>query len=158
VADVPRVLLQQVKQHALQRRRIRAVPALARLPDVGEIVRLDDRTAAVSLLTQAGQQCVQRFFRADVPPSVPLFGPWVVYNAPLEAPLEPAEFDEAQVLDQLERGPAGRQPAAAQLGGGQALELARQLGAEVIQVAEEHLGARTRGRGGFRERYGHICD
>ncbi len=43
VSDVPRVLLQQVKQDALEGRWVGALPTLTRPPDVAQIVRSRDR-------------------------------------------------------------------------------------------------------------------
>jgi hypothetical protein len=81
-------------------------------------------------------------------------GPRVTDVTALEAPLEPAQLDIAQVLDQLERGPAGRQAAAAEFGGGQGFELAGQLGPEVVEVAAEDLGARAGRSRRFGKRFG----
>jgi hypothetical protein len=151
---VSRVLLEQMEQYPLQGGRVRAVPAGTGLAGLGQVVGLDDGTGASGLVEQVGQEADQGVVRADVPAAVLVVAPRVGNGAALEAPLEPAQLDPAQVVDQLERRPAGRQPGAVQLGGGQRPELVGQPGPEVVQVAEEDLGARA-GRGGrLGERYG----
>jgi hypothetical protein len=154
VAQVPGVLLEQVEQDSFQGGRVGAVPALAGLAHVVQVVGLDDGPGPPGLIQQVSQQGGQGLVRADMPPAALGVGPRIVDVAALEAPLEPAQLDVAQVLGQLERRPAGRQPAALQLGGGQGLELVGQPGPEVVQVAEEDLGARTRRRGGLGKRLG----
>ena len=152
---MPGVLLEQVEQDPFQGGRVGAVPALAGFPYVVQVVGLDDGPGPPGLIQQVSQQAGQGLLGADVPPAALAVGPRIAdVAAALEAPLEPAQLDVAQVLGQLERRPAGRQPAAAQLGGGQGLELAGQPGPEVIQVAEEDLGARTRRGGGLGKRLG----
>ena len=54
VTEVPGVLLEQVKQDPFQGGRVRAVPALARLPHLGQLVGLDDGPAAPGLFLQVG--------------------------------------------------------------------------------------------------------
>ena len=144
---MPGVLLEQVEQDPLQGRGVGASPAVAGLPDLVETVGLHDGTGPPGLVEQVGHEAGQGLLRADGPAVAVAVAPRVGELAALEAPLEPAQLDVAQVLDQLQRRPAGRQPAAAQLGGGQGLQLASQLRPEVVQVAEEDLGARA-GRGG----------
>jgi hypothetical protein len=151
---VPGVLLEQVEQDPLQGGRVGAVPAVAGLAHVGQVVGLDDGPAPRGLGGQVSQQAGQRLVRADGPAVAVGVGPWFADDAALEAPLQPAQLDVAQVLGQLERRPAGRQPAAAQFGGGQRLELADQPGPEVVQVAQEDLGARGDLGGRLRERLG----
>jgi hypothetical protein len=144
---MPGVLLEQVKQDPLQGGGVGAVPAVAGLAHVTEIVGLDDGAGCAGLVAQAGQQGRQGVLRSERPAAVHGVGPGVGEVAALEAPLEPAQLDVAQVLEQFQRRPAGRQPAAAQLGGGQGLQLAGQPVAEEVQVAQEDLGTRA-GRGG----------
>jgi hypothetical protein len=139
---MPGVLLEQVKQDPLQGRRVGPVPAVAGLAHLAEIVGLDDGAGGAGLVAQAGQEGGQGVLRSDGPAAVDGVGPGVGEVAALEAPLEPAQLDVAQVLEQFQRGPGGRQPAAGQLGGGQGLQLAGQPVTEEVQVAEEDLGAR----------------
>jgi hypothetical protein len=114
------------------------------LAHLEQVVRLDDGPALAGLREQVIKQGGERLIGADGPAIAVAVTPRVADVTALEAPYEPAQLDVAQVLDQLERRPAGRQPAAAQLGGGQGPQLAGQLGPEVVQVSQEDLGARTR--------------
>jgi hypothetical protein len=119
VAHVPGVLLEQVEQDPFQGRRVgTVVPAVAGLAGLVEIVGLDDRSGPRGLVAQAGQEAGQGLLGPDRPAAVLVIGPRVGEVAALETPLEPAQLDVAQVLEQLQRRPAGRQPAAAQLVGG----------------------------------------
>jgi hypothetical protein len=111
VADVPRVLLHQVEQDPLKRGRGLARPPLARLADVGQVVRGDDRRAHGGLHVEVGEQGLQRLGRPDIPALVPPVGPRVLDVSARETPLQPAPLHVTQVLEQLERSPAGRQPA-----------------------------------------------
>jgi hypothetical protein len=155
VAHVPGVLLEQVEQDPFQGRRVGAVvPALAGLAGLVEIVGLDDCSGPRGLVAQAGQEPGQGLLGPDRPAAVPVIGPRVGEVAALETPLEPAQLDVAQVLEQLQRRPAGRQPAAAQLVGGQGLQLGGQPGPEKIQVAEEDLLARAGRIGRLGKRHG----
>ena len=147
LAQVPGVLLEQVEQDPVQGRRVGAAPAVAGLADLVQVVGLDDGAGPPGLVVQVGQQARQGLPGSDVPAAVLGIGPRVGEGAALEAPLEPAQLDVAQVFGQLQRRPAGGQPAAGQLGGGQRLQLGGQPGPEVVQVAEEDLGARA-GRDG----------
>jgi hypothetical protein len=56
VAEVPRVLLDQVEQNPLERRRGAAVPPVAGLAEVGEVMRLDDGPGVGRLRVQRGDQ------------------------------------------------------------------------------------------------------
>jgi hypothetical protein len=67
---VARVLLQYVEQHPLQGGRGGAVPAFTRFAHVVEVVGGDDGPAAVSLVTQRGQQDGGRLGVGDVPAAV----------------------------------------------------------------------------------------
>jgi len=155
VADVAGVLLEQVEQHAFQGWRIGAVPALAGLPDLVEIMSRDDRATACRLLGELGQQRIQRFAGSDIPAPVTPIAPRIFDGAALEAPFKPAPLHMAQVLEQFQWGPSRRQRAGTQPGGGQLSQLGGQRGTEIVQVAEEDLGARVRGRGRFGERDRH---
>jgi hypothetical protein len=136
-----------MEQDPFQGRRVGVAPAVAGLADLVQVVGLDDGAGPPGLVVQAGQQARQGLIGSDVPAAVLVIGPRVGDVLALEAPLEPAQLDVAQVLGQFQRRPARRQPAAGQLGGGQRLQLVGQPGPEVVQVAEEDLGARA-GRGG----------
>jgi hypothetical protein len=52
--DVPRVFLEQVEQDSLQRGRLSAVPAFARLADLVEVMGLDNGPCARSASMQFG--------------------------------------------------------------------------------------------------------
>jgi len=67
VTDVTRVLLQQVQQDALKCGRRSAVPALPRLPNLVQGVRLDDNAAAISLVLQLADEVGQGLLGGDVP-------------------------------------------------------------------------------------------
>src|SRR6476646_9777771 len=101
---------------------------------------------------------ITRLLGTDGPAALPaalMVSPWIADVPALEAPLQPAQFDVAQVLDQFERRPARRQPAAPLFFFRQREHLRSQPRAEEVQVAEEDLGAGTSGGGGFREGDGH---
>ena len=85
MTDVPGVLLQQVEQDALQRRRVGPGPALAWLAHLGEVMRLDhaydgrapDRMADPHAPRQAGLALAAkaiRRFSADTARAVPQRG------------------------------------------------------------------------------------
>jgi hypothetical protein len=147
VADVPGVLLEQVEQDTFQGRGVGAIPALAGLPDLVQIVGGHHGAGPPGLIAQVSQETGQGLLGTYLPAAVLLVGPRVGEVAALETPLEPAQLDMAQVLDQLERRPAGGQPAAAQLRGGQGGQLGGQPRPEVVKVAQEDVGPRG-GRGG----------
>lgn len=130
-----------MEQDAFQGRGVGAVPAGAGLACFVQGVGLDDGVGAGGLITEVGEQAGWRVAGGQGPAVVGAVGPGVGQVLALEAPLEPAALDVAEVLEQLKRGPAGRQAGAAQLGGGQRLDLVGQAGAEVVEVAEEDLGA-----------------
>src|SRR6516225_7637921 len=129
---------------SLTRRRARP---LAWPADVVQVVGFDDRPAAPRLFGQLANQVIEGLRRADVPAVVPPSAPGVTDVAALEPPFQPAQLDVPQVPEQLDRRPAGRQPAAAQLAIGQLAQLGRQPVPEVVKVAKEHFGAGS-GRGG----------
>jgi len=140
VTGVAGVLLYQVEQDPVQRGRLLARPALAGRADVGQVVRHDDLRAYRGLRVQVGQQRRQRLGRAYVPALVLVVRPWVIDGTASETPLEPAAFHMAQVLDQIKRSPAGREPARSQFGGRQGAQLVGHAGPEEGQVTQEHLG------------------
>src|SRR5215472_11541076 len=118
VADMTRVLLEQVEQDPFQRGRIRPVPPGPGLAGLGQVVGLDDGPGAFRPGAQRRGQRLQRLIGSDVPPAVALVAPRVAdVAAALEPPLQPAHLDVGQVLEQVDGGPARRQPARAQLGG-----------------------------------------
>src|SRR5262245_65078444 len=59
VADVAGVLLKQVEQDPLERRRIGPVPPVARLADVGQIMGLDDGPGPRGLGAESRPQVLQ---------------------------------------------------------------------------------------------------
>ncbi len=155
LTQVAGVLLQQVEQDPLQGRRVGAVPAFTGLAHVVEVVGGDDGPAPLGLIAQVSQQGGGRFVVGDVPAAAVAVGPRVTHTAALKAPLEPAQLDVAQVLEQLKGRPARRRPGAPPLGGGQGLELSRHAGAKIVEVAQEDLGVCTRRGRGLGKRLGH---
>ena len=114
------VLLQEVEQDPFQGGGRLSVPAIARLAYRVEVVPGDDRRAAFRLGVQREEENLEGLLRWHVPAALAKVAPRVGDVAPFEAPLEPSHLDVGQVLEQLEGGPAGRQPAPPQLPGGQA--------------------------------------
>jgi hypothetical protein len=90
---------------------------------------------------QLRDQAIYGLVGADVPPVIAGIGPHVGNVTAREAPVEPAHLHVAEVLEQIDRCPAGRQPAAANLVGGQAAHLVYQPVAEEIEVSQKDLGA-----------------
>src|SRR3954470_13236388 len=111
VADVPGVLLQQMKQDPLQLWRGVAVPSLAGSTELVQCVCLDDGSSPYAACGQRVDDVGRRLGRVDVPALVLAVAPWVRDDSALETPLEPSHLDERQVLGQLDRRPSGRQPA-----------------------------------------------
>ena len=147
----------QVEQDPLQGRGRRAVPALARLAHLVKVVPGDHRARCAPPGPAAR--------RAGRPGSHPAprasgrrgWSPHGSATGPaLESPLKPAQLDVGEVLEQLKRRPAGRQPGAPQLVGRAARAAsAASWAAEVAEVAGEHLGAGRRRIGRLRERDAH---
>jgi hypothetical protein len=150
------IFLQQVEQHAFQGGRVGAIPALARLPDLVQVVGLDDRAGAYRLLGQLRRQGAQGLVGSHVPAIIAEIGPGVRDVLALKPPLQPATLDVPQVLEQFKRSPAGWQPAAAQVRGREAGQLDGQLGTEVVEVPEEYLGTCGRRAGWLGKRNAHI--
>ncbi len=121
MTDVTRVLLQQVEQDPLKRRRIGAVPPLARLADLIQVMGLHDGPGPRGLGVQGRDQPGECLLRSDVPAVIAAVTPGIGDIAAFEALFEPPHLHEGEVLEQPERCPAGRQPAAAQFAAGQAL-------------------------------------
>jgi hypothetical protein len=152
---VPGVFLHEVEQDPVQCRGRLPIPPFAGLSGVAEVVGFDDRRAARRLLGQFTKQVVERLLRRHVPPSVTPIGPGICHLAALEPPLEPAQLDEGQVFEQLQRRPAGREPAGPQLGLGQRAQLGLKPVAEEVEVPQVHLGPRPGWSGRLRKRHGH---
>jgi hypothetical protein len=70
VADVTRVLLQQVEQDPLKSRRIAPVPTVARLAEVSKVMGFDDGPGPRRLGLQCRDQLWERLLRIDVPAAV----------------------------------------------------------------------------------------
>jgi len=113
------VLLEEVEQDPLQGGGRCAVPAVAGLAHLVEVVPGDDRGAAFRLGVQRGEEALQGLVWRHVPAVVGVIAPRVGDGAAFEAPLKPAQLDVRQVLEQLKRRPAGRDPAAPQFVGWQ---------------------------------------
>ena len=135
------VFLEQVEEDAFQGRGVGAFPAGAGLAYLVQGMGLDDGVGAGGLVAEVGEQGVGGVAGSKGPAVVGAVGPGVGEVLALEAPLEPAALDVTQVLEQLKRGPAGREAAAGQFGRGQRLDLVGQAGAEIVEVADEDLGA-----------------
>jgi hypothetical protein len=91
----------------------------------------------------------------DVPAAIPVVGPRITDIAALESPLQPAQPVVGDMLQQLDRRPARRQPAAPLLCVGQRRDVGDQPGPEELEVAEEDLGPGRHWNGGLRERQAH---
>src|SRR6185295_16362426 len=137
---MPGVLLYEVKQHPLQRRRVRAVPSRAGRTRRRELVVLYHRAGMSALRSQRGDEVLASLLGRDIPSVLALITPRIADVAALKSPLDPAQFDVAQVLEQFQWSPSGRQPAAAQFVLGQRGHLRQHVFAEVVEVSKEHLG------------------
>ena len=73
-----------------------------------KVVRGDHRRLRAACAVNAASKLIQGLIRRDVPAVLPLVAPRVGDVAALESPLKPAQLDEGEVLEQLNRGPAGR--------------------------------------------------
>jgi hypothetical protein len=140
VADVAGVLLDQVEQDPLKCRGPVAVPPVARLADVSKVMGFHDGPAARRLGVQRRHKLLESLVGGYVPAAIPVLTPRVGDRAALETPLQPPQLVMGNMLQQLDRRPAGRQPAAAQFAAGQGFKLAYQPGAEIVEVPEEDLG------------------
>jgi hypothetical protein len=123
VSQVTGVLLNEVKQDAFQRRRVFVPPARARLARSREIGGLDDGSRSPGLGMQRRHQLLAGLLGPDIPATVAAVAERIGDLAAFEAPFDPPQFDEGQVLDELERGPARGQAAMAQFALGQSLDL-----------------------------------
>jgi hypothetical protein len=149
------VLLDQVEQDPLKYRGPGFVPPFARLADVSKIMGLHYGPAARRLGVQGRHKLLKRLIGGHIPAAIPVVAPRVGDRAAFEAPLQPPQLVMGNMLEQLDRRPAGRQPAAAQLAARQGFKLAHQPGAKVVEVPEEDLGARRHRNGGLREWQAH---
>jgi hypothetical protein len=105
VTEVPGVLLDEVDENPLESGRCGAVPASSWSTDAGQVVSLDDGPATVGLGLECSDETFGGLFRFDVPPVGSSIAPRILDLTALEAPLEPAQLDEGEVLDQFPRGP-----------------------------------------------------
>ena len=135
-----RVFLHEVQEHAVEGGRAGAVPAVAWASDVGQVVRQDNLPGTPSLFGKGGGKAGQGFVVRHVPSALAVIAPWIRDRGAGEPPLEPPQFYVTQMLDELERRPAGRKAAGSQVSGRQRLELADKPGAEVVQVPKEDFG------------------
>jgi len=145
----------QVEQDPLKCRRPGCVPPIARLANVSKVMGFHDGPAACRLSVQRRHKLFERLAGSHVPAAIPVLAPRVGDRAAFEAPLQPAQLVMGNMLEQLDRRPAGRQPAAAQLAAGHGFQLAHQPGAKVVEVTEEDLRARGHRNGGLREWQAH---
>src|SRR5580658_8261934 len=107
------------------------------------------------LSVQRRHELLERLVGGHVPAAIPVLAPRVGDRAAFEAPLQPPQLVMGKMLEQLDRRPARRQPAAAQLAARQGLKLAHQPGPKVFEVPEEDLGARGHRNGGLGEWQAH---
>ena len=156
--EVAGVLLHQVEQHAFEGRGVGTFPTRSWPSRLGQVMSHDDGPAALALSSQRGHQLFQRLSFGDVPPVAAPVAPRVGDRATFEAPLEPAQLDIREVLEQLQRRPPRRQRTLSLRGLGQPLDLADDAGSEVVQVSEEHVGAGRNGTCRFGERLTHEGD
>src|SRR3954447_2039484 len=147
LAEVAGVLLQQMEQHPLQGRRLRARPPRPWLSALVEAVPLDDLPATRPLAAEPDDHLGQAHARRNLPPAVLLVRPRVTDVVAQEAPLQPPALDVLQMDPQLQRRPARGEPAAGDVVRRKLLELGDDPLTEVAQVAEKHLGP---GRPGVR--------
>lgn len=140
LSEMTGVLLDQMEQDAFERCRLGALLARAWSAHRGQVVGLDDGSAASNPCLESRDEILHRFGRGDVPPSVPLVAPRFCDGAPREAPFEPAQLDERDVLEQLYRCPSRWQATAALLRLIQALHLGYDAAAKVVEIVHEHLG------------------
>jgi hypothetical protein len=104
-----------VEQDPLECRGLGSVPPLAWLAGVSKVMGFHDGPAACGLGVQCCYQLAECLAGGDVPAAVPVVGPGVADVAAFEAPFQPAQLVMGKMLEQLDRRPAGRQPAAPQL-------------------------------------------
>src|SRR6204780_3599645 len=115
------------------------VPPVARLADVSKVMGFHDGPAACRLSVQRRHKLLKRLVGAPIPAAIPGVAPWLGDRAAFEAPLQPPQLVMGNMLEQLDRRPAGRQPTAAQLAARQGFKLAHQPGPKIIEVPEEDL-------------------
>ena len=140
---MPRVLLDEVQEHPFEGGRWLTLPAGAGLTDIVQTVRLDDRVAASSLRAEGGEEVVERLRVSDEPAPVAAVGPRLGNDRTLESPFEPALLDMRQVLQELNRCPAGRDACDPLLVDGDAFDLAGDLVAEVVEIRERITSVRV---------------
>ena len=87
---MPGVLLHQMEQHPLQRRRFRSAPARPRLPHLVQPMRLDDAPAPRPLLSELFTHLGDVHARGNTPSTVVLVSPGVVHIQAEEAQFQPS--------------------------------------------------------------------
>jgi len=158
LSSVAGVFLDQMEQDAFERGRRGTVPAGTGLAHLGQIVGLDDGTAALALHPKGGHEVVERLLFCDIPAVAAAVAPRIRDRAALEAPFEPPQLDICQMLEQLDRCPTRRQTTLSQRTLRQLLDLADDARAEVVEVSRKHVGSRLQGNCRFRERHTHECE
>ena len=88
VPEVAGVLLNEMEQDAFQRRWIVTVPAETGFADLGEIVRLDNRSAAPGLRVKRGAEVLERLLGCDVPTVAAVVAPRIGDRKAFEAPFD----------------------------------------------------------------------
>ena len=106
VTEVAGVILEKMEQNPLKGGRLGTVPAGSRSTDTGQVVVLDDCPAANRLGLQGSKEILSGLLGCDAPPVASLVTPRLVHLTAIEAPLKPAQLDEGEVLDQLQRSPS----------------------------------------------------
>src|SRR5882672_6148645 len=123
---MPSVLLQDVEQDPAECRRLRLrLEPAAGLRPLGERYAEHYLPAPGPLLRERREDLGRCLTGGNLPPAVrALVVPRVRGRLSGEAPTEPAPLDPGQVLHQLQRGPAGGQPAGPQVRLGEPVQLA----------------------------------
>jgi len=101
VTQVPRVLLEEMKEDSLEGRLRLATPPRARLTDRRKIVRSNDDFALFALGSQRFDHRVGRLIGVDEPAIVALISPGILYGHPLETPHQPSMLDKGEVFNEF---------------------------------------------------------
>src|SRR5450759_3052444 len=103
VSEVASVFLDQMEQDAFERRRVGTVPAGAWFAHLGQIVGLDDGSAALGLYPKGGHEVVERLLFCEIPTVAAVVAPRIGDRTALKTPFEPPQLDIRQMLEQLDR-------------------------------------------------------
>lgn len=93
VSEMAGVLLNQMEQDAFERRGVGTVPSGTWFACLGQIVGLDDGSAALGLYAKGGHELVERLLDCDVPAVATVVAPRIGDGTAFEAPFEPPQPD-----------------------------------------------------------------